>query len=82
MFSLTSTVSKLIYLVEMLENNVPTQVIMNHQGAGDYGDMEEEEGEPYFAPASRTNISSVVGAVARLGCSVQNLGDKTVSGRL
>ena len=81
MFSLTSTVSKLIYLVEMLENNVPTQVIMNHQGAGDYGDM-EEEGEPYFEPASSTNISSVVGAVARLGCSVQNLGDKTVSGRL
>ena len=69
----------------MLENNVPTQVIMNHLGAGDYGDMEEEEveeGEPYFEPASRTNISSVVGAEARLGCSVQNLGDKTVSGRL
>ena len=58
---------------------------MNHQEERDYGEskeFEEEEGEPYFDPATRTNLTSLVGSVARLGCSVHNLGDKTVSGRL
>ena len=50
---------------------------MNHQKEG-----EEESGDPYFDPATATNLTSLVGAVARLGCSVHNLGDKTVSGRL
>ena len=59
------------------ENNVPPQVIMNHQKEG-----EEESGDPYFDPATATNLTSLVGAVARLGCSVHNLGHKTVSGRL
>ena len=53
-------------------------MIKNHQ----VEEEEEEGGEPYFDPATRTNLTSVVGSVARLGCSVHNLGDKTVSGRL
>ena len=59
---------------------MPTQVIKNHQVEEE--EKEEEGGEPYFDPATRTNLTSVVGSVARLGCSVHNLGDKTVSGRL
>ena len=61
---------------------------MNHQKEDDYGETREEkeegeeEGEPYFDPATKTNVTSLVGAVARLGCSVHNLGDKTVSGRV
>ena len=54
---------------------------MDHQEETDYGDR-KEEGEPYFDPDTNLNITIVVGAVARLKCSVHNLGDKTVSGRL
>ena len=52
---------------------------MNHQEQGEK--KEEEEGDPYFDPATPTNLTSLVGAEARLGCRVHNLGDKTVSGR-
>ena len=51
---------------------------MSHQ---EQGEKEEEEGEPYFDPATITNLTSLVGAEARLGCRVHNLGDKTVRGR-
>ena len=54
---------------------------MSHQEHGEE-EEEEEEGEPYFDLATTTNLSSLVGAEARLGCTVHNLGDKTVSGRL
>ena len=57
------------------------QVIMDHKEEPFYGEeVEEEEGEPYFEVDSKqTNLSSVVGAVARLTCSVHKLGIKTVS---
>ena len=56
------------------------QVIMDHKEEPFYGEEEEEEGEPYFEVDSKqTNLSSVVGAVARLTCSVHKLGIKTVS---
>ena len=68
---------RLLKLFGIFENNVLTQVIMNHQE-----EAEEEEGEPYFSPATTTNLTCLVGGLARLSCSVQNLGNKTVSGGL
>ena len=55
------------------------QVIMDPQEDGYYGKEKhlDEEREPYF-DTSQTNLTSVVGSVARLNCSVQNLGIKTV----
>ena len=43
---------------------------------------EEEEDETYFDLPNKTKVTGLVGGVARLACSVQNLGDKTVSGRV
>ena len=46
----------------------------------DYYDEDPEDGVPYFDPdTSQTNLTSVVGAVARLRCSVHHLGSNTVS---
>ena len=52
---------------------------MDHEQE-DYYDEDPEDGVPYFDPdTSQTNLTSVVGAVARLRCSVHHLGTNTVS---
>ena len=52
---------------------------MDHEQE-DYYDEDPEDGVPYFdLDTSQTNLTSVVGAVARLRCSVHHLGSNTVS---
>ena len=53
---------------------------MDNKEESFYGDEVEEDGDPYFeVDPKETNLTSVVGAVAQLKCSVYNLGGRTVS---